>query len=216
MATSLQVAAVPSQMQHWKRTIFAVVVGIAIVFNHQFRDGTSQFLPQYARGWDSFGRGAAKSANSETTIFAKICRNWCSLCWQAIDRRCSTTTRFLRFNFQLKMFDGWTGTANGMSKFIRPSTASTSSTSSLHRGSSQEIRMSNDKSNNKSQLLGPTTAILSRSSNENIQQAFRAAKLGFVDVLVYMASRGLITLDVIDGLERSLLLVAIIHKKFFW
>lgn len=59
----------------------------------------------------------------------------------------------------------------------------------------------------------PQTAAAARTDDENIESAFKAAKMGFADVLYYMLSRRLIDLGVQDGLGRTLLFVAIAHEQ---
>ena len=60
----------------------------------------------------------------------------------------------------------------------------------------------------------PTTAVLSRVADIYTQLAFRCVKLNFPDVLFYLISRGLTHMDAVDGLGRSYLAVAVLHRKY--
>eukprot|EP00040_Diaphanoeca_grandis_P030120 m.177548 g.177548 ORF g.177548 m.177548 type:complete len:426 (+) comp31897_c0_seq1:230-1507(+) len=85
----------------------------------------------------------------------------------------------------------------------RPSTAATNrnrpSTSTTQRPRTSHAR--------------PSTAAASRTDDQAIEDAFAAAKLGHEDVLFYMLSRSKINTTIVDGLGRTLLYVAVVHKK---
>ena len=64
-----------------------------------------------------------------------------------------------------------------------------------------------------SAVVRPTTALLSQTSDAFVNAAYRAAKLGFTEVVHYLVSRGLVGLDAVDGLGRTLLIVAVLNNK---
>eukprot|EP00042_Codosiga_hollandica_P047121 m.506960 g.506960 ORF g.506960 m.506960 type:complete len:284 (-) comp57375_c0_seq16:30-881(-) len=64
-----------------------------------------------------------------------------------------------------------------------------------------------------SAALRPTTAVTSMCSDFHTQAAFRAARLGFVGALHYLLSRDLVEVDAVDGLQRTLLIVAVLQKR---
>ena len=58
----------------------------------------------------------------------------------------------------------------------------------------------------------PTTAVGARTFEGAVDEAFRAVKHGHTDVLYYYLTRGLVALDSRDGLGRTLLFVAALHR----
>lgn len=59
----------------------------------------------------------------------------------------------------------------------------------------------------------PGTSAGARTADPTTESAFAAAKLGFGDVIFYMLSRGMVVPDVVDGLGRTLIFVAVTHRK---
>lgn len=59
----------------------------------------------------------------------------------------------------------------------------------------------------------PGTSAGARTADPTTESAFAAAKLGFGDVIFYMLSRGMVMPDVVDGLGRTLIFVAVTHRK---
>eukprot|EP00041_Stephanoeca_diplocostata_P008285 m.121012 g.121012 ORF g.121012 m.121012 type:complete len:462 (+) comp17258_c0_seq1:307-1692(+) len=59
----------------------------------------------------------------------------------------------------------------------------------------------------------PTTAAAARTDDAHVEEAFGAVKMGFPDVLYYLVTRGLVHLDAVDGLGRTLLAVAVAHSR---
>lgn len=98
------------------------------------------------------------------------------------------------------------GAERPSSRAGRPSTARPSTATSA----SVEMRPSTAK---RPSTARPGTAAASRVDHRATNDAFRAAKLGYTDVLYYMLSRGLVQVDVVDNLERTLLFVACKHEQ---